>query len=216
MATSLNFPSNPQVNDTYTYGSVTWVWNGSSWNIFTSLAINGDPLVNKLQVDSVSKYIDSSGNDMSFTDVTSGTKTLSQLVNPSFGTTAGTVVEGNDARLSDARTPTDLSVTYAKVANNLKTSATVTSTVDLSANGIGTITLSTNTAFSFTGYQLNKSYLLVVTANGYTPSFATAARHVFITGNETLGTSGTFYINLTCIDATSGSEKLLTMIMKGA
>lgn len=216
MATSLNFPSNPQVNDTYTYGSVTWIWNGTTWNIFTSLAINGDPLVNKLQIDSVSKYIDSSGNDMTFTDANNSTKTLTQLVNPSFGTTAGTVTEGNDSRLSDTRTPTDLSVTYAKVANNLKTSATVTSTVDLSANGIGTITLSTNTAFSFTGYQLNKSYMLIVTANGYTPSFATAARHVFTTGNETLGTSGVFYINLICIDATSGSEKLLTMIMKGA
>ncbi|MGE4074962.1 MAG: hypothetical protein AB7F22_05385 [Reyranella sp.] len=27
----INFPSAPVVGDTYTYGSRTWVWNGSGW-----------------------------------------------------------------------------------------------------------------------------------------------------------------------------------------
>jgi hypothetical protein len=35
-----------------------------------------------------------------------------------FGTTAGTVAQGNDARLSDQRVPTDSSVTNTKVASN--------------------------------------------------------------------------------------------------
>ncbi|HCY41781.1 MAG TPA: hypothetical protein DHV48_10560 [Prolixibacteraceae bacterium] len=115
-----------------------------------------------------------------------------------------------------ASTPSDGSVSYAKVANTLKTRGTATSTIDLSANGIGAITLTGNTSFTFTGFELNKSYLLIVTANGFTPSFAAAAKHVLIEGNAALGTSGVFYINLLCIDATSGSEKLLTTIMKGA
>jgi hypothetical protein len=134
----------------------------------------------------------------------------------SFGTSAGTACEGNDSRLTDARTPTDSSVTYGKVADSLKTFATVTSSIDLSANGGGIITLSANTAFAFTGFELNKSYLLIITANGFTPSWANAAKHIPVTGNESFGTSGVFYVNLTCIDATNGSEKLLTTIMKGA
>ena len=112
--------------------------------------------------------------------------------------------------------PPDTSVTYAKLANEFKTAATVTSTINLSANAVGNITLSANTAFTFTNFQLGKFYRLIVTANGFTPSFAVAGRHVLVTGNETLGTSGIFYIGLECIDATSGSEKLLTTIMKGA
>ena len=125
-------------------------------------------------------------------------------------------VSSSDARLSDLRTPTDTSVTYAKVATALKQKSTATSSVDLSANGIGAITLAANTAFTFSGFQLNKSYLLVITANGFTPSWAVGAKHVPVSGNESFGTTGVFYVNLTCIDATSGSEKLLTMIMKGA
>jgi hypothetical protein len=133
-----------------------------------------------------------------------------------FGTTSGTFCQGNDSRLSDQRTPTDASVAYAKVAAGLKNAATVTGTVDLSAAAIGRITLTANTAFSFTGFELNKTYLLVITANGYTPSWASAAKHVPVDGNASFATSGVYYVSLTCIDATAGSEKLLTMIMKGA
>ena len=125
-------------------------------------------------------------------------------------------VSTSDPRLSDVRTPSDASVAYAKVAATLKQKNTVTSSIDLSANGIGQITLTANTAFTFSGFELNKSYLLIITANGFTPSWAVGAKHVPVTGNEAFGTSGVFYVNLTCIDATSGNEKLVTMIMKGA
>lgn len=33
----LNFPSNPQVGDTYTIGTRTWVWNGYGWQIQSSI-----------------------------------------------------------------------------------------------------------------------------------------------------------------------------------
>jgi hypothetical protein len=119
------------------------------------------------------------------------------------------------ANMVVSTTPNDGAITYAKIASNLKTKATVTASVDLSANGIGAITLLANTSFSFSGFELNKSFLLIITANGFTPSWSAAAKHVPVTGNEAFATSGVFYVNLICIDATSGSEKLLTMIMKG-
>lgn len=37
MSTSISFPANPQVGDTYTYGSVTYVWNGISWNALSTI-----------------------------------------------------------------------------------------------------------------------------------------------------------------------------------
>lgn len=37
----LQFPSNPSVNDTYTFNGKTWVWNGDGWALEASGAING-------------------------------------------------------------------------------------------------------------------------------------------------------------------------------
>ena len=108
----------------------------------------------------------------------------------------------------------DNSITYSKVGTALKSKNSVTSTIDLSASGIGEITLSANTAFTFTGFQLNKNYILKIVSNGFTPSWSTAAKHINIKGNAEFTTSGTFYVTLTCVDATSGSEKLLTVIME--
>ena len=108
-----------------------------------------------------------------------------------------------------------MTINYAKVDSSLKGKQAVTANIDLSAAGIGTITLNANTAFTFTGFQLNKNYLLIVNSNNYTPSFAQAAKHVMIEGNETLTNTGTYYINMTCIDATADAEKLLTTIVKG-
>jgi len=51
------------------------------------------------------------------------TTTSGVLTTGSFGTTAATFCEGNDSRLSDTRTPTDGSVTTAKIANDAVTYA---------------------------------------------------------------------------------------------
>lgn len=131
-----------------------------------------------------------------------GTGTLSQLV--------GITSDGTFT------TATDGSITHEKIANSLKQSATVTGSINLSANAIGKITLSSNTAFSFSNYQMNKNYLLIITANGFTASFADPSKHIFIEGNVPFETTGVFYVSITCIDNTVGSEKLLTTIMQEA
>lgn len=50
------------------------------------------------------------------TGLTGGTITTAGVCAANFGTAAGTIAQGNDARFSDARVPTDNSVTNAKVA----------------------------------------------------------------------------------------------------
>ena len=42
----LNFPSSPSLNDTYSFGGKTWIWNGSAWDIQTQGAINNTPIGN--------------------------------------------------------------------------------------------------------------------------------------------------------------------------
>lgn len=108
-------------------------------------------------------------------------------------------------------------ISHSQVNDSLKTFTVLANgNVDLSAYAGGKITLGANTAFSFTGFQLNKTYLLIITANGFTPSWADGTKHVPVDGNAQFDTASVFYVSLTCIDATPGSEKLLTAIMKGA
>jgi hypothetical protein len=123
-------------------------------------------------------------------------------------------VLNTDTRLTDQRIPTDLSVSYNKVSNSLKNKSIVTNTIDLSANAIGTITLTANTAFIFNGFELNKSYLLIISTNGFIPSFANSSKHEFLDGNEIFENTGKYYVNMLCIDSTPNNEKLLTTIMK--
>jgi hypothetical protein len=105
-------------------------------------------------------------------------------------------------------------VVYENLNSRLKGKDVVTDTVDLSANGIGTITLAADTAFAFTGFELNKTYLLVVDPDGFTPSFDDATKHIIVEGSVEFDDTTKVYISLTCIDDTSGSEKLLTSIVK--
>lgn len=164
MATTINFPDTPSVDDEYTYQSLTYKYNGVAW----------------------------------FPKVTS-----------SIILTTDKILVGN---VSNIAAEEDFLIGYDRVDDELKTKATVTATVDLSANGIGEITLSANTSFAFTNYKLNKEYLLQITANGFTPSFAITARHIIMAGSAVFGTTGIFYVSLRCIDITTSAEKLQTMI----
>jgi len=42
----LDFPANPSVNDTYSFGGKTWIWNGAGWALDSSGAINNIPIGN--------------------------------------------------------------------------------------------------------------------------------------------------------------------------
>jgi hypothetical protein len=48
MAFNLSFPTSPSPNQTYTFGTKTWVWNGVAWQLQTSGAINNVPIGNSI------------------------------------------------------------------------------------------------------------------------------------------------------------------------
>ena len=43
---TLNFPTSPSLNDTYSFGTKTWIWNGSAWQLNRTGAINDIPVGN--------------------------------------------------------------------------------------------------------------------------------------------------------------------------
>ncbi len=119
--------------------------------------------------------------------------------NKHLGTTAGTVAEGNDTRLSDARIPVDDSAGYTKIGNDLKTSSAIAaSAIDWSASGVFTKTLTANTTFTFSNVQLNKVIALVLSGN-FTLTMPSGVK---VVSGEYDG-STTNYIQLHCTDATT-------------
>ena len=61
---AFNFPSNPTLNDTYSFGNRTWTWNGSAWQLNTTSAgaINGIPVGNVAPSTGAFTTVTTSGN----------------------------------------------------------------------------------------------------------------------------------------------------------
>ena len=138
--------------------------------------------------------------------------TKNNAFNKDFGTAAGTVCQGNDSRLSDARTPTDNSVTYAKLNSTLTSrQALVSGALDWSLGGVYTRSLTANTTFTFSNLQLNKTITLVLSGK-YTITLPTYCKR--ISGSYDGSTAN--YIQLHCTNATGGSEEVWFTISKQA
>lgn len=105
----LNFPVNPSVNDTYTYGDTTWVWSGAGWNYAEpTVAITGDlfgTLTDNVQVVNLTlPSIVSAGSYSNLTVDSKGRVTNARAVSLNDITTAlgaapvtsaGSIVNGN-------------------------------------------------------------------------------------------------------------------------
>jgi len=99
---ALDFPASPNINDTYTFGGVTWTWDGTTWKVlgrfqFTSTetdpVFSASPSANILQQNitnwnsaygwgdhSAAGYLTSTGSISSHTDVTISTLQDAQLL----------------------------------------------------------------------------------------------------------------------------------------
>ena len=93
-----SFPASPTVGDQSTQNGRTYSWSGYAWEIVATPAA------------------------LPASVITSGTLDIARIPT---GTSSSHVCIGNDARLSDTRTPTDGSVTTAKIANDAVTYAKI-------------------------------------------------------------------------------------------
>ena len=104
---ALDFPASPNINDTYTFGGVTWTWDGTTWKVlgrfqFTSSEtdpiFNASPAANILQSNinnwntaygwgdhASAGYLTSTGSISSHSDVTIATLQDGQLLKYSVG-----------------------------------------------------------------------------------------------------------------------------------
>jgi len=132
--------------------------------------------------------------------------------NKNFGTATNTVTEGNDSRLTDNRTPTDNSTTYAKIATDLKSSAAISAAnIDWSSAGVFTKTLTAAITFTFSNLQLNKVITVVLTGD-FT---VTLPAYVKVVSGIYDGTVSN-YIQFHCTNAGSTTEQVWCVISQEA
>jgi hypothetical protein len=98
----------------------------------------------------------------------------------------------------------DSSVSYSKLASDLVGKGVISSVdIDWSVNSIFTKTLTTNTTFTFSNYQLNKNITLVIDGN-YTLSLPNTVKKII---GLYIGTTVN-YITLHCIKSSAPQEVL--------
>ncbi|HAL82637.1 MAG TPA: hypothetical protein DCO83_10700 [Mucilaginibacter sp.] len=117
-------------------------------------------------------------------------------------------VASSDSRLTDARVPMAISVSYAKIATDMTSRQAISSfNVDWSTGGIFTKTLTANTTLTFSNVQLNKVITLVI-SGAFTLTLPITAAYI----QGTYSTSKTNKIQIHCTNATSGSEEYWAVI----
>lgn len=66
----MNFPISPTLNQTYTLGSKTWVWNGSAWDLnVVSATFNS---IAPSQTGNSGKFLTTDGTDASWATIVTG------------------------------------------------------------------------------------------------------------------------------------------------
>lgn len=141
---TLNFPTSPSLNDTYSFGTKTWIWNGAAWQLQATAAINGIVIGN---------ITPASG---AFTTVTANSSITA------VGNITGNYFVGNGAALTSIPAA---NVTGTLTVNTTGSAATVTDNAQPNITSVGTLSSLSVTGNVATG-NLTTSGVLVVTGNG--------------------------------------------------
>jgi hypothetical protein len=129
---AIPWPSSPAVGDTFTYGGITYTWNGVAW---TNEVTNTAGTVGSVAVTAPITNTGTSTAPVIGIDQTGLSITPSQV--------SGTAVITTDSRLSDARTPTAHASTHASVGSDpvtLAQSQVTNLTTDLAGKASSTHT----------------------------------------------------------------------------
>ena len=130
----------------------------------------------------------------------------------SFGTAAGTYCQGNDSRLSDTRTPTDLSVTTAKLADSAITSAKIADGTIVNADiSTAAAIADSKLATISTAGKVSNSATTATSANTANAIVARDASGNFSAGTITANLTGNVTGNVTGNAATLANARTIAL-----
>ena len=201
MATSINFPDNPSQNDTYSYGNVDFIFNGTTWEVILANTLSenvditdaGDYFVS----DNVEDTLQEIGADLDGVSLTS-----SGLATEYLDGTGTYSVPG----------VTDGAVTYAKLGTEFVTIVPVTaSDMDWSAGIHFTKTITADLTLTFSNLEVGKTVALTLTGD-YVLTLPTYVNVIDGTYDGTVDNLIQFY----CADDTTSAEIVWCIISQEA
>lgn len=119
-----SFPSSPSLNQQSTQNGRVYQWSGYAWEIVATPASLNASVITAGTLDAARLPL-ATTLAVGGVIVGTGLGVSSGTVSVTYGTNSTSACRGDDSRLSDTRTPTDGSVTTAKVANDAVTYAKI-------------------------------------------------------------------------------------------
>nr|WP_319510352.1 hypothetical protein [uncultured Draconibacterium sp.] len=174
--------------DAVTVNGYTVDSNVPSGAVFTDTVYNDTAI--QAEVDLNTAKLSATGNELEATDINTLAKVNTII-------TDAILIDTNDSRLTDTRTPIDNSVTPAKLSSHFTDIETVSVTALDWSNLGGTKTLSTDTTFTFSNLRAGVYFL--ITTGDYSPTFPTGFTYV----GGTRAATGTTYYQIVCVDSTT-------------
>jgi hypothetical protein len=176
---ALNFPNNPQINDTYTANNNTWSWDGVAWNVaygipqseiktFTSIEVDGQSTINATVVDDTLEII-AGANITLTTDANNNALTISATASEGGGAASNSfstiAVSGQSNVVADSAT--DTLTVIAGTGISITTNATNDSiTINNTASSFSSLSDVTATGLTVDKFYLPAMTMLVVTNSG--------------------------------------------------
>jgi hypothetical protein len=144
--TTLNFPTSPSLNQTYTFGNKTWIWNGLGWALSTQGAINGVVIGNVAPASGAFTTLSATGNINTSGNISAlGNVTVTQNIS-AIGNISGHYFAGNGRNLTGIVATAGSSIDLGNANVKVNTGGNVTVSPDGVAN---TVTFTpTNTTFA--------------------------------------------------------------------
>ena len=194
---AINFPSNPNANDTYTSAGTTWIYDGSVWNVVSSSTVINIPSMNNFQNVAVSGQstvvADSSADTLNLvagsnititTDAATDSVTINSTASggEASNTFATIAVSGQNSVVADSSNDT-LNLAAGSGITITTDSGTDTITINNSQSA-GVTNFSALTDASSAGLTVDEVYLPAITALTVTNSGASAYLFDQYSGNN--------------------------------